>query len=139
MDPEYRWLITALNAYALVDENEHRFDTLIDTLNQNINYLKTVVLARQGGGSSGSEEANPNDIIPENGDSNSGNGANEPNEPNENNGQDEPGGSGDQGGGTGDQGGSGDSGDSGDNGGGDNGGGDNGGGSGGQTSDGSDQ
>lgn len=71
MEPEYRWLITGLNAYALVDENEHRFDTLIDTLNQNINYLKTVVLARQGGGSSGSEEANPNDIIPENGDNGS--------------------------------------------------------------------
>ena len=54
MEPEYRWLIAILNAAALMSDDEHKFDTLIQTLNQNIDYLKTVVLARQGGGGSSS-------------------------------------------------------------------------------------
>ena len=54
IEPEYRWLIAIINAAALMNDNEHFFDALINALNQNIDYLKTVVLARQGGGSSSS-------------------------------------------------------------------------------------
>lgn len=48
MEPEYRWLIAILNAAALMDDDEHRFDTLITTLNANIDYLKKNVI-RKGG------------------------------------------------------------------------------------------
>lgn len=48
MEPEYRWLISILNAYALVDEDEQRFLSLVNRLNMNIDYLKNVVLPRQG-------------------------------------------------------------------------------------------
>lgn len=48
-EPEYRWLIAILNATALCDESEQKFADLFQTLNQNLNYLKNVVLARQGG------------------------------------------------------------------------------------------
>ena len=44
MEPEYRWLITILNAAALMDDDEHRFDSLITALNANIDYLKKNVL-----------------------------------------------------------------------------------------------
>ncbi len=40
MEPEYRWLIAILNATALMDDDEHRFDALITTLNANVDYLK---------------------------------------------------------------------------------------------------
>lgn len=49
MEPQYRWLVQLLNAYALIDQNEQRYAALIGALNQNIDYLKNVVLARQGG------------------------------------------------------------------------------------------
>ena len=48
MTSEYRWLITALNAYALVDNDEERFNVLITALNGNLDYLKNTVLARKG-------------------------------------------------------------------------------------------
>ena len=50
MEPQYRWLVQLLNAYALIDANEQRYAALIGALNQNIDYLKNVVLARQGWG-----------------------------------------------------------------------------------------
>lgn len=46
VEQEYRQLIQLLNAYALVDDDEHRFDSLFNLLNQNIDYLKNTVLAR---------------------------------------------------------------------------------------------
>ena len=49
MEPEYRWLIQLLNAYALIDQDEQRYQSLIGALNQNIDYLKNIVLAKQGG------------------------------------------------------------------------------------------
>ena len=48
MEPEYRWLIAILNAAALMDDDEHRFDGLITVLNANIDYLKKNVI-RKGG------------------------------------------------------------------------------------------
>ena len=48
MEPEYRWLIAILNAAALMDDDEHRFDPLITVLNANIDYLKKNVI-RKGG------------------------------------------------------------------------------------------
>ena len=48
VEDEYRQLIQLLNAYALVDEDKHRFDSLFNLLNQNIDYLKNTVLARGG-------------------------------------------------------------------------------------------
>lgn len=53
MTVEYRWLITALNVYVMVDANETRYDTLVSALNGNLDYLKNTVLARK---SSESEE-----------------------------------------------------------------------------------
>lgn len=47
IEPEYRWFITILNAAALIDDDEHRFEALFQALNQNIDYLKNTVLARQ--------------------------------------------------------------------------------------------
>ena len=49
MEPQYCWLVQLLNAYALIDQDEQRYQSLIGALNQNIDYLKNVVLARQGG------------------------------------------------------------------------------------------
>jgi hypothetical protein len=48
MEPEYRWLIAILNAAALMDDDEHRFDSLITVLNAHIDYLKKNVI-RKGG------------------------------------------------------------------------------------------
>lgn len=56
VEDEYRQLIQLLNAYALVDDDEHRFDSLFNLLNQNIDYLKNTVLAR--GGKATQEEPN---------------------------------------------------------------------------------
>ena len=47
MTVEYRWLFTALNAYAMVDANETRYDPLVNALNGNLDYLKNTVLARK--------------------------------------------------------------------------------------------
>ena len=49
MEPEYKWMMAIINAAALMSEDPHQFDALIIALNQNIDYLKNVVLARQGG------------------------------------------------------------------------------------------
>ena len=40
MDPEYKTLIDVLNAYAMTDSDVHRYETLITTLNRNIDYVK---------------------------------------------------------------------------------------------------
>lgn len=62
MTAEYRWLITALNAYAMVDADEVRFETLVNKLNGNLDYLKNTVLARKG---SSSEEDGGDEHTPE--------------------------------------------------------------------------
>ena len=46
--PEYRALISLLNAYALIDSDIHRYETLIMTLNNNIDYVR---IHAMGGGS----------------------------------------------------------------------------------------
>ena len=61
MEPQYRWLVQLLNAYALIDANEQRYAALIGALNQNIDYLKNVVLARQGGDSGEDEPSEDGD------------------------------------------------------------------------------
>jgi len=61
MEPQYRWLVQLLNAYALIDANEQRYAALIGALNQNIDYLKNVVLARQGGDSGEDEPSDDGD------------------------------------------------------------------------------
>ena len=75
MTVEYRWLITALNAYAMVDQDEQRFEVLINKLNGNLDYLKNTVLARKGsseeepedeGGDTPSPEPVPTPVTPEN-------------------------------------------------------------------------
>lgn len=68
VEDEYRQLTQLLNAYALVDDDEHRFDSLFNLLNQNIDYLKNTVLAR--GGKAEQEEE------PTNGGNNTGGGNN---------------------------------------------------------------
>ena len=73
MTSEYRWLITALNAYALVDNDEERFNVLITALNGNIDYLKNTVLARKGssedepdeGGDTPEPSPEPTPVTPE--------------------------------------------------------------------------
>lgn len=74
MTVEYRWLITALNAYAMVDQDEVRFEVLINKLNGNLDYLKNTVLARKGsseeepedeGGDTPSPEPEPTPVTPE--------------------------------------------------------------------------
>lgn len=46
MEDEYRELRLLVNAYAIVDDDKHRYDSLFKLLNQNIDYLKNTVLAR---------------------------------------------------------------------------------------------
>ena len=74
MTVEYRWLITALNAYAMVDQDEQRFEVLINKLNGNLDYLKNTVLARKGSseeepddesGDTPSPEPEPTPVTPE--------------------------------------------------------------------------
>ena len=59
--PEYRLLVQLLNAYALVDSDVHKFDTIISTLNNNIDYVR--IHAMSGGGSIGNQNnpTNPSD------------------------------------------------------------------------------
>ena len=56
MTVEYRWLITALNAYAMIDSNEQRYEALVTRLNGNLDYLKNTVLARKGSSEEESED-----------------------------------------------------------------------------------
>ena len=58
VEQEYRQLTQLLNAYALIDDDEHRFDSLFNLLNQNIDYLKNTVLARGGKAEQEEEPAN---------------------------------------------------------------------------------
>ena len=62
--PEYRLLVQLLNAYALVDSDVHKFDTLISTLNNNIDYVR--IHAMSGGGSIGNQNNPNNPNTPEN-------------------------------------------------------------------------
>jgi hypothetical protein len=45
---EYRMLIDVLNAYALIDNDLHRFDSLISTINNNIYYVRVHAMAKSG-------------------------------------------------------------------------------------------
>ena len=45
---EYRLLIQLLNAYALVDSDVHKFDALISTLNNNIDYIRVHAMTNGG-------------------------------------------------------------------------------------------
>lgn len=74
MTAEYRWLVTALNAYAMVDQDETRFEALVTKLNGNLDYLKNTVLARRGsseeeledeGGDTPEPEPEPTPVKPE--------------------------------------------------------------------------
>ncbi|MBO7067571.1 MAG: hypothetical protein J6W52_02665 [Bacteroidaceae bacterium] len=95
MEPEYRWLIAVLNAYAIVDDNPQRFATLVAALNSNIDYLRVHALkdggetAGQGGNSENNENQNQN-----NGNNNNNQNDNENNNnnnnTNNNNGNDNP-------------------------------------------------
>ncbi|MBO7069485.1 MAG: hypothetical protein J6W52_12575 [Bacteroidaceae bacterium] len=80
--PEYRALIDLLKAYAMVDADTQRFDTLTATLNNNIDYVR--IHAMKDGGSTvgqgGNSESNQN----ENQNENNGNNNNNQND-NENN------------------------------------------------------
>jgi hypothetical protein len=80
IETEYRWLLTLTNATALLDENEHRYDPLIQALNQNIEYLRIHAL------SSGTANANvnPNDNSDDNGNDDNGGGDNPSPNPNPN-------------------------------------------------------
>lgn len=55
--PEYKALLSFINAAALSAEDETRFDPLIKTLNGNIKYLNAMVIARKGAAASGEKEA----------------------------------------------------------------------------------
>ena len=73
MTAEYRWLITALNAYAMIDANETRYDPLVNALNGNLDYLKNTVLSRKGssedepdeGGDTPEPSPEPTPVTPE--------------------------------------------------------------------------
>lgn len=54
---EYRMLIDVLNAYALVDNDLHRFDALISTLNNNIYYVRVHAMGK--GGDTPAPDVNP--------------------------------------------------------------------------------
>ena len=54
--PEYRTLIVLLNAYAVVDDDLHRFEPLINTLNANIDYVRRHAMNRNAK-PDGSDEA----------------------------------------------------------------------------------
>ena len=85
MEPEYRWLIAILNAAALMNSDEHAYETLVNTLNNNIDYLRVHALkdggATEGGGGTGTNE-----------NENGGGGTNENENQNENGGGTEQGG-----------------------------------------------
>ena len=51
--PEYRALIQLLNAFALVSDNVQQYDTLISTLNGNIDYVRIHAMSSGNGSSSG--------------------------------------------------------------------------------------
>ena len=106
MEPEYRWLIAILNAAALMNNDEHAYETLVNTLNNNIDYLRVHALkdggtTEGGGGTDTNENQNQNE--------NGGGGTNENQNQNENGGggtnenenQNENGGGTEQGGGSG--------------------------------------
>lgn len=52
VDEQYRLLILALNSAAVMDDDERRFEDLIKQLNEDLRYLRDVVLARKKSGGS---------------------------------------------------------------------------------------
>ena len=79
MEPEYRWLIAILNAAALMNNDEHAYETLVNTLNNNIDYLRVHAL-KDGGATEGGGGTNENE--------NGGGGTNENDNENDNGGTD---------------------------------------------------
>ena len=67
MEPEWKLLCRLTNAYALVDDDEHRFDALITTMNRELDDLRKVIARKKGGSEdedeeeNGNENPNPND------------------------------------------------------------------------------
>ena len=48
------------NAYALVDEDEHKFDALITTMNRELDDLRKVIARKKGGNEEEDEDDNEN-------------------------------------------------------------------------------
>jgi len=61
MEPEWKLLCRLINAYALVDEDEHRFDALITTMNRELDDLRKVIARKKGGSEDEDEEENGNE------------------------------------------------------------------------------
>ena len=55
-DAEYRSFILALNAAAVMDESEYRYEELISQINELIKYYRLCVVPKKGSGSSGDDE-----------------------------------------------------------------------------------
>lgn len=73
--PEYRVLIDILNSYARIDDNVARFNSLIATLNSNIDYVR-IHAVKEGGSSSGNGGDNGGGDNPDNGGADNGGGDN---------------------------------------------------------------
>lgn len=61
MEPEWKLLCRLTNAYALIDEDEHRFDALITTMNRELDDLRKVIARKKGGSEDEDEEENGNE------------------------------------------------------------------------------
>ena len=61
MEPEWKLLCRLTNAYALIDEDEHRFDALITTMNREVDDLRKVIARKKGGSEDEDEEENGNE------------------------------------------------------------------------------
>ena len=61
MEPEWKLLCRLINAYALTDENEHRFDPLITTINRELEDLRKVMARKKGGVADDEEEGSAGD------------------------------------------------------------------------------
>ena len=60
MEPEWKLLFALTNAYALVDEDEHKFDALITTMNRELDDLRKVIARKKGGNEEEDEDDNDN-------------------------------------------------------------------------------
>ena len=61
MEPEWKLLCRLTNAYALIDDDEHRFDALITTMNRELDDLRKVIARKKGGSEDEDEEENGNE------------------------------------------------------------------------------
>ena len=66
MEPEWKLLCALTNAYALVDEDEHKFDALITTMNRELDDLRKVIARKKGGNEEEDDNENPNENENEN-------------------------------------------------------------------------